>query len=118
MNKREIKFKVGNEVSVYITNKRPKRTERQNAYYWGVYLPQIALETGENDLDRLHELFKGKFLSTGIVDVLGEKVRMKRSSKDLSTGEFCDYIANIYLLTGVMPPPTEEWVFGDVNKIK
>src|SRR3990167_3660491 len=103
------KFKNGQSVSLMIHNERPKRTDRQNRYYWGVYLPLIAKEKNESDLDRLHELFKGKFLTTGVVEVLGEKVRMKRSTTELSVSEFSEYIQNIYSLTGVEPPPTENY---------
>jgi len=103
------KFKVGEEVSLMLHNEKPKRTGRQNRYYWGVFLPLIAKETGEGDLDRLHELFKGKFLTEGVVEVLGEKVRMKKSSTDLSTGEFSEYIMNIEELTAVEAPPTENY---------
>ena len=107
------KFRNGEEVTLEIHNERPKRTEAQNRYYWGVYLPRVAEETGEADIDRLHELFKGKFLTQGIVEVLGEKVRLKKSTTELGVGEFCDYIMNIQNLTGVEAPPTEN--FGLVS---
>lgn len=103
------KMKPGDQVSIYITNKKPKRTEQQNRYYWGVYLPLLAQETGEPDVDRLHTLFKGKFLTTSIDDVLGEKVRMTKSTTDLSVGEFNDYIVSIHALTNVEPPPTQNY---------
>lgn len=103
------KFKPGEKVTLVIHNKRPKRSEQQNRYYWGVYLPAIAKETGESELDRLHELFKGKFLSQGIVQVLGEKVRMKKSSTELGVGEFSQYIMDIEAFTGVEAPPTENY---------
>src|SRR3990167_11251232 len=67
------KFPDGESVTLEVHNRRPKRTEQQNRYYWGVYLPLISQETGERDLDALHELFKGKFLAQGIVEILGEK---------------------------------------------
>lgn len=103
------KFKDGAEVTLVVHNRKPKRTEAQNRYYWGIYLPLVADETGEKDLDRLHELFKGKFLTQGIVEVLGEKVRMKKSTTELSTSEFCSYIMDIEALTGVEAPPTENY---------
>lgn len=103
------KFKDNEEVTLYITNKRPKRTEQQNRYYWGVYLPLVANATGEKNIDRLHELFKGKFLTEGIVEVLGQKVRMKKSTTDLSIGDFCQYIMDIEAETGVQAPPTENY---------
>jgi len=103
------KFKPGEQINIVLNNRKPKRTIAQNNYYWGVYLPLIAYETGEPDLDRLHELFKGKFLTQGVVEVLGEKVRMKRSTTELGVGEFCDYIMNIQNLTGIEAPPTENF---------
>ena len=103
------KFRDGEQVTLEVHNKRPKRTEQQNRYYWGVYLPLIAEETGEKDLDRLHELFKGKFLTQGVVEVLGQKVRMKKSTTELGVGEFCQYILDIEADTGVVAPPTESW---------
>lgn len=103
------KFKDGEDVTLEIHNRKPKRTEAQNRYYWGAYLPLIAEETGEKDLDRLHELFKGKFLTQGVVEVLGEKVRMKKSTAALSKVEFCEYIMAIQADTDVEAPPTESY---------
>ncbi len=110
------KFKDGETVSIMIHNERPKRTDRQNRYYWGVYLPLIAKEKNEPDIDRLHELFRGKFLTQGVVDVLGEKVRMKRSTTELGVGEFCDYILAIESLTEVEAPPTESWQLAPLRE--
>ncbi len=103
------KFRDGEEVTLMVHNRKPKRSEAQNRFYWGVYLPLIAEETGEKDLNKLHELFKGKFLTEGIVEVLGEKVRIKKSTADLSKTEFYEFMVAIENLTGVKPPPTENW---------
>lgn len=100
---------VGDTLSVEITNKKPKRTTQQNSYYWGVYLPTIAKETGEHDLDRLHALFKAKFLTKEIAKVLNEKVRITRSTTDLSVSEFAEFIMHIEELTGVAAPPVENF---------
>jgi len=105
-----MKFKDGEQVTVVITNKKPKRSEQQNNYYWGVYLPLIAEETGEQNIENLHELFKGMFLTTGIVEVLGKQVRIKKSTANLGVGEFCNYILAIQEETGVEPPPTENYL--------
>ena|SRR3990167_2008660 len=104
------KFNDGENVSLVIHNRKPKRTIQQNSYYWGVYLPLIAEETGEKDLYRLHELFKGKFLTTGIFEVLGEKVRMKKSTTELNKAEFTQFIMDIEVLTGIIAPPTDNWI--------
>lgn len=103
------KFKEGETVTLEIHTRKPKRTEQQNRYYWGVYLPLIAKEMSEPNLDRLHELFKGKFLCEGVVEVLGQKVRMKKSTTDLGVGEFCQYILDIEHETEVEAPPTENY---------
>lgn len=110
------KFKEGEDLTLIIHNRRPKRSEQQNRYIWGLYYPLIAQETGEHNLDRLHELFKGMFLSEGVVDVLGKKVRMKRSTTELSVSEFCEYIMNIEAETGVAAPPTENYDLAPLVK--
>lgn len=105
------KYKAGEKVTCYYTNEQLKRTEAQNRYYWGVYLPMISAETG-NDIDDLHILFKGKFLSKGVVEVMGHKIRRAKSTTELSAGQFSEYIQRIEELTGVLAPPTEEYNFG------
>lgn len=92
-----------------LTNQKPKRTENQNRYYFGVYLPLIAEETGEQNIDRLHELFKSMFLTKEIVKVLGKDVRMKRSTTDLTVSEFIEYIMAIENETQIKAPPTENF---------
>lgn len=104
------KFNLGERLTVKFTTQKKSRTLTQNNYYWGVYLPRIAQETG-NDIDDLHTLFKGKFLSKAIVEVLGEKVRRVRSTTELSVPEFGEYIERIHMLTGIEPPPTDEYRF-------
>lgn len=103
------KFKTGETVTLYVSSRRPKRTIQQNRYYWGVYLPLIARETGEQDLDALHKLFSGKFLSEGIKEVLGEKVRITKSTTSLSKNDFSEYITAIEVETGVEAPPTKNY---------
>lgn len=102
------KFRVGETVSVYISSRRPKRTIQQNRYYW-FYLGEIGKETGEFNTDRLHKLFSGKFLTEEIAVVLGEKVRMVRSTTTLSKHEFSEYIEKIAGETGIEAPPTENY---------
>lgn len=110
------KFADGTQATLEVHTRKPKRTEQQNRYYWGVYLPIIAQETGESDLEALHELFKGKFLAEGIVEVLGEKVRKKRSTTDLGVADFCQYILDIEAMTGIAAPPTENWELAPLRE--
>ena len=101
------KFKENEPLSLYVTNKKPRRSIQQNSYYWGVYLPLIAKETGESDVERLHLLFKGKFLTKAIVEVLGHKVRITGSTTSLSKSEFSEYIMAIESETGIAAPPVD-----------
>lgn len=110
------KLQDGERITIEIHNKRTRRSVAQNAYYWGVYLPIIAKETGESNIDRLHELFKGMFLTTEVAEVLGHKVRIKKSTTDLSIGEFSDYITKIEAETGVECPPTENYGLEKITK--
>jgi len=103
------KFKAGEKVTLYISSKRVRRTMQQNRYYWGVYLPLIAKETGNHDLEQLHTYFKGKFLTTGIVEVFGQKVRMTKSTAELNKNDFSEYIMNIEADTGIEAPPTANY---------
>lgn len=103
------KFKAGEMVTIYVSSRKPKRTLAQNAYYWGVYLPLIAKETGEHDIEGLHRLFSGKFLSEGIREILGEKVRKTKSTTSLSKSDFSEYIMNIEAETGIKAPDTKNY---------
>lgn len=100
--------KVGDEISMVITNKRPKRSIFQNSYYH-LYLNLISLSSGHTP-EELHIWAKGKFLSKGIKEVFGEKVRMVSSTKDMTIGEFCEYLINIEEDTGIPCPNTEPFL--------
>lgn len=103
------KFKVGDRVSLYISTKKPKRTMQQNRYYWGAVLPEVSHHTGEKNLERLHKLFAGMFLTEDIVEVLGERVRITKSTATLSKWDFSEYLEKIAAETGVELPPTESY---------
>lgn len=110
------KFKEGENVTLLIHNRKPKRSEAQNNYYWGAFLPLISQETGEQDIDALHELFKGLFLTTGIKQVLGKPVRKKKSTTTLNKAEFSEYIMKIEAETGVAAPPTESYGLDPLSR--
>lgn len=103
------KFKDGEKVTLEITSKRPKRTEQQNRYLWGVYYALISEETGEQDIEGLHTYFKGMFLTKEIKEVRGQKVRITESTTNLSVGQFCNYVLKIQAETGIEAPPTENY---------
>lgn len=112
------KFRTGETVTLFVSSRRPKRTMQQNRYYFGVYLPLIAKETGEHDIDALHKLFAGMFLSEGIKEVLGKQVRMTKSTTTLSKADFSEYIMNIEAETGIEAPPTANYFDDPAPMVK
>lgn len=97
----------GKEFALTINERKPKRSERQNAYYW-LYIGIISNETGFTP-DELHTMFKGKFLTREIKEVMGQKVRITKSTTDLSKSEFAEYIMEIETFTGIQTPNTDDY---------
>lgn len=83
------KYKDGTRVEVTVRKYRRTRTLEQNRYYWGVVIYILADFFGYSK-EEMHEAMKWKFLKQ--VDMPIETVR---STTDLSTKEFSDYIENI-----------------------
>lgn len=98
-------FKPGEQATLSITSRKPKRTEAQHRYYW-VYVGDIARETG-NDPEALHELFKTVLLPGKSIEVMGHTVVSRPSTKTLTRIEFGEYIDRIAEMTGIEPPPLE-----------
>lgn len=90
-----------------IVQKKEKRSAQQNRYYH-FYLGLIARESGHTK-DELHSFFKGRFLTDHISEIFGRKTRITRSTTELTRGEFCEYLANISLETGVELPDTTSY---------
>lgn len=99
---------LGDEISLYITNKRPKRSQSQNNYYF-LYLSLIVLSSGHT-IDELHIWAKGKFLSKGITEVFGDKTRIVNSTTLLTIGEFCEYLCRIEDETKIPCPKTDPFL--------
>lgn len=100
-------FSEGTNITAYISSKKPKRSLQQNNFYWH-YLKLIEDETGNSSED-LHNYFKGKYLSKGITEVYGHKVRKVKSTTKLNKSEFAEYMMNIESESGVAIPSTEEF---------
>ena len=99
----------GKQVTLEVLEKKSKRSDEQNKYYW-LYLGIISDETGHT-VDELHNYFKGKFLTKEIKEILGEKTRITKSTTTLSKGQFCEYLLDISTVTQVELPDTEAY-FG------
>jgi len=101
------KFTVGTNITAYLSSKKPLRSLQQNNYYW-MYLKLIEDETGNSSQD-LHNYFKGKYLSNGITEVYGHKVRKTKSTTNLNKSEFAEYLMSIEAESGIALPSTEEF---------
>ena len=99
---------LGDAVSLYITNKKPKRTDRQNRYLH-LYLSLIALSSGHT-VDELKSWVKGKFLSKGITEVFGDKVRIVKSTTQLNKLEFIELLERIEHETEIPLPKTDKFL--------
>lgn len=95
----------GKEVMLDIEEKKSKRSGQHNNYLW-LYMTIIAEETGYTP-NEVHEWAKGKFLTQGIQQVFGANVRIKKSTTELTKGEFCNYLADISNETGIPLPDTQ-----------
>jgi hypothetical protein len=79
---------------------KPKRSDRQNAFLWGVIYPSILEGGGEMlrgwTADDLHEYFLIEAFGSEIIEGFGRKRHkpIRRSSK-LTKQEFSDYLAII-----------------------
>ncbi len=104
----EIHCKVNDEVTLNISNKRPKRSLAQNNYLH-LYLSLISLSSGHT-VEELKAWAKGKFLTKGITEVFGQKTRIVKSTADLNIPEFIELLERIEVETGIPLPPTEPFL--------
>jgi len=96
------KAKLGDNISAKFTVKRPKRSEEQNNFFH-LYLSLISISSGHT-IRELKGWYKGKFLSQGISEVFGDKVRVVKSSAELNISEFCELVNLIEEFTGIPTP--------------
>lgn len=85
---------------------RPRRSDRQNKYYWPCFVQVFAdwlREQGEVVTDdEVHEMFKGRFLRRTMSDRLtGEVIGdYTRSTTDLNVHEFNQYLDHLRAFLG------------------
>ena len=83
---------------VELTHFRPRRTDRQNAFYWPAIVTPLADYLSAQDYDvtttqQAHEILKARFLTVDVVHketgrVVGQRVR---STTELSIEDFATY---------------------------
>lgn len=76
-------------IEVKIRKYVKSRTLPQNSLYW-LQLQFLGKETGEDDIDGLHNYFKARFL----IDRSGKIPKIKSTAK-LKTTEFTEYLEKI-----------------------
>ena len=112
--------KEGMEGTLKLELRKPKRSVSQNNFYY-VYLGLISLSSGHT-VRELHNWAKGKFLTKGITEVFGDKVRRVESTTELNRSEFTEYLARIELQTGIPLPNPEPFnislTWEEYKKIK
>lgn len=80
----------GQQVTLTITKRIPRRSLPQNAYLWGVVYRVIATFTGDTD-EAIHDAMGREFLSYR--DDKG--LQRVRSTTELSTEEFAEYVEQV-----------------------
>lgn len=107
----------GKEVILSIKVKRRARSNKQNAYYWGVIDPMITIAINKfgNDFEEeeTHEFLKSKFNAKQIEVIEGHYIDMPQSTSKLDTKEFMTFIENIQQFASMMlntyiPSPNEQ----------
>lgn len=107
----------GKDIAITLDRKRKKRSLNQNQYYWGVVVPIIRamLEEYGNELDdeETHSFLKehvGK-LTSSVVDSVGRRVAVVKSSAALTTAEFEAYLLRVTAWAAqegiIIPAPNE-----------
>ena len=108
----------GADVLITIEKPKKKRSNPQNAFYYGVVIPivQNALRDAGYVMtnEATHDLIKLKFLKEVILsnEDTGEVIERVKSTTELSTSQFMDFVAEIRQFTndyfGVdIPEPNE-----------
>lgn len=106
------------EIVIRIEKKKRKRSNPQNRFYYGVVIPlmQQALKESGNLMtsNDVHELLKLRFLKETILvnEETGQIVERIKSTTELSTSQFMDYMAEINVFASeyfgvVIPEPNE-----------
>jgi len=85
--------------TVTVDKRKKRRSLMQNSYYWlliGMIRDRLRDLGHDVDSDLTHEMLKGRLLYTEMLDeTTGELIKIPRSTKNLGTSEFMDYIEDV-----------------------
>ncbi len=101
----------GQEVMVSAEKPKKSRSQKQNSYYWSVIIELLTDAMGLMP-EEVHEVLKSKFLIKGLTDKNGKNYEVSKSTADLTSGEFEDYLSKCRMwaaqeLNTVIPLPRE-----------
>ena len=108
-------FRSGTHVEIIIRKYKAKRTNDQNAYYWGVVIPIIADYVGHDNPEDMHEDLKLKF--NPVKSKIVPNRRIGGTTTKLSTVEFfsaeTSYVERICRWASIelglfIPPPKKK----------
>lgn len=98
------------KVRVVVERLKKEKSRQQRGYYWGVVLPIIAEHVGHTP-ERLHDIFKQKYLLEKVL-WRGGDIHIPKSTEELTSNEYAEYVSNIILeaseLGIVVPEPDKE----------
>lgn len=102
----------GKRFDISIKVHREKRTLDQNRLLF-LWIGCISHETGYFK-DEVHEIFKKKFLGTEIFEMWGEKLERVRSTTNLDTKQFSQYLERIQQFASsemgiILPNPKDKY---------
>ena len=86
------------------------RSGRQNRYLWAVCYKILSDETGHST-EEIHDFMKSMFLPRFFITIGGKEQEVRKSTTELSTVEFEEYLMRIRVFAGEMncsiPLPNE-----------
>lgn len=99
----DLKHFAGKSVVITLERKKKKRTLSQNSYYWVAIVPGVQeamRELGHSySLEMVHDILRMKFLQVDDPLESGEFITRIKSTTELSTMEFQDYITEVAVWT-------------------
>jgi hypothetical protein len=97
------------KIRVTVAPNREKRSLDQNAYYWGFVVPPICEYTGYTPKQQ-DDVFQHLFAPREVKKWRGREVVTIKHCKDLSTGEFAEFLERIIAEAadmGIVIPPVD-----------
>jgi hypothetical protein len=92
--RRELLSLSGKRITISIEKYKKKRSNEQNAYYFGVIVKIISDHIGYTT-DEVHELLKESFLGTKEIKIGDKTSKVPNSTTKLTTSDFMAYIEDI-----------------------